>query len=85
MTDAEVIRRFAHLRWRLLRSVLRSDGSQKWAVVFGLVAAVVAGVVGGLALFVAGRTLDTPGPLFVITAAGFTVLIVVIGVVTGIT
>ncbi len=85
MTDAEVIGQFARLRWRLLRSVLRSDSSQKWAVLFGLVAAVVAGVAGGLALLAAGRTLETPGPVFVITAAGFTLLVVVIGVVTGIT
>lgn len=85
MTDAAVIRQFARLRWRLLRSALRSDSSQRWAVLLGLTAAVVAGVVGGFALFVAGRNLDEPGPLFVVSAAGFAVLVVVIGVVTGIT
>ncbi len=84
MTDADAVRQFARLRWRLLRSIMRTGGSQRLATVFGLASAVVAGAVGGLLLLVVGRTLDDPAPVFVISAVGITMLVVVVGVVTGI-
>lgn len=84
MTDADAVRQFARLRWRLLRNVLKTDGSQKWAVVLGLASALLAGVVAGVLLFAAGRSLDDPGPVFVISAVGVAIFVVVIGVVTGI-
>ena len=64
---------FAALRWRLLRGVLASEGSQRWAVVLGFVAAVVAGTAGAVVLLTAGRTMADPGPLFVVAAGGVTV------------
>lgn len=78
------VARFGRLRWRLLRNVLRTDGSQKWAVVLGLVAALAAGTASGIAMAVAGRTIDDPGSLFVIWSAGIAVFVVVVGVVAGI-
>ena len=48
MTDADAVRHFARLRRRLPRNVLKTDGSQKWAVVLGLASALLAGVVAGV-------------------------------------
>jgi ABC-2 type transport system permease protein len=84
MTDASAVRQFARLRWRLLRNILRTDGSQKWAILLGLVSAVVAGVAAAILLLTAGRALDNPEPVFVLSAAAVTMLVVAIGVVTGI-
>ncbi len=84
MTDAGAIRLFARLRWRLLGNVLKTSGSQKWAIVLGLASALVAGMAGGVVMMAAGRTLDDPAPVFVIAAVGITMFVVVIGVVTGI-
>ncbi len=85
MTDRDAIRQFARLRWRLLRSILRSDGPQRWAVLLGLVGATIAGGVGGLMVFTAGRRLDDPDPVFVIAAAAVPLVVTTIVMITGIT
>ena len=51
-SDAAVCALFARTRWKMLRGVLRSSGSQKVAVVIGMVASAIAGVAGGIAAFV---------------------------------
>ncbi len=84
MTDADVVLEFARLRWRLIRNILKTDGSQKWAIVLGLGSALLAGAAGGVTLAVAGNTLDDPDPLFVIAPAVVTAFVVIIGLIAGV-
>jgi len=84
-TDFQTISLFAHLRWTMLRGVLRTRGTQKWAVVIGFAASLVIGVVAGAALLVAGRRTDDPATMFVIATMGITFVVMMIGVIAGVT
>jgi ABC-2 type transport system permease protein len=84
MTDRTIIRLFAKMRWTMLRGVLRDRGPQKWAVVIGLVAAVGVGTLAGVMLFVAGRRADDPATLFSIATTALAAVVVMIGVIAGI-
>jgi ABC-2 type transport system permease protein len=84
MTDRAIVRLFVTMRWTMLRGVLRAPGPQKWAVIIGFAASVVVGTLAGVALFVAGRRTDDPATLFAIAAAALAAVVVMIGVIAGI-
>jgi ABC-2 type transport system permease protein len=85
LTTSEIITLFTHLRWTMLRGVLRTKGAQKWAVVIGFASSIVIGTIAGAALLVAGRRTDDPTTMFVISATGITFIVVMIGVIAGVT
>ncbi len=76
---------FARLRWRLLRGVLRGQGAQKFATIVGFISAVLAGIGIGIALAVAGRQADDSASIFVLACCGLTAIVVMIGVIAGVT
>ncbi|MEM9514156.1 MAG: hypothetical protein AAGA42_04790 [Actinomycetota bacterium] len=75
---------FARLRWRTIAGALRADGSQRWAVLIGLGAALVAGAIGGGVIAVAGRGADDPRALFIVAAAVVVAAVAMIGIITGV-
>jgi hypothetical protein len=83
LTASRTIRLFALLRWRLLRGILRSEGSQKYGVMIGFAAALAAGLAIGIALAVAGHQDDDS--IFVLTTVGLMLVVVMIGVIAGVT
>ncbi len=85
VSNATVVRLFAWLRWKVLRGALRSDGAQKWAVAVGLIGSVLVGAIAAAILFFAGRTTSDPTTLFVLAAVGITLVMVMVGVVAGLT
>ena len=85
LTTSGIIRLFANLRWTMLRGVLRTNGAQKWAVVIGFASSIVIGTIAGAALLVAGRRTDDPTTMFVIATTGITFVVVMIGVIAGVT
>ena len=85
LTTSEIITLFTHLRWTMLRGVLRTKGAQKWAVVIGFASSIVIGTIAGAALLVAGRRTDDPTTMFVISTTGITFIVVMIGVIAGVT
>jgi hypothetical protein len=85
MGDLAVCALFARIRWKMLRGVLATSGSQKVAVVIGLIASVIAGVVGGIAAFVIGRSSDDLDAAYVTLITGIVLIVVMIGVIAGVT
>ena len=85
MSDAAVCALFARTRWKMLRGVLRSSGSQKVAVVIGMVASAIAGVAGGIAAFVIGRTNDDLDAAYVTLTTGIVLIVAMVGVIAGVT
>jgi len=75
---------FVRLRWRLLRGAIRHGGTEQVGVIVSTVAAALIGVGGGMALLVAGRTIDEPAEMVVIFCTMVTVFIVGFGIVSGI-
>lgn len=69
----------------MLRGIVRTDGPQKWAVIVGFASSLVLGSLGGLLLLVAGRRTDDPETLFVIATTMITLVVVMVGVIAGIT
>ena len=84
-TDARVVALFARLRWKMLRGALHSNGTQKWAVIVGMVASVLVGAVAAVMVFVAGRTSDDLDAVFVTVTTGSVLVVVMIGVIAGVT
>jgi hypothetical protein len=85
MTDIGVVVVFVRLRWLMLRGALRAGGAQQLAVVVGLIGSTLAGAIGGAALFVLGRTTDEPVPLFVGAVTGTVLVVMMVGVIAGVT
>jgi hypothetical protein len=85
MSDVAVVILFARLRWLMLRGALQSGGAQQVAVVVGLIGSALAGAIGGAVLFVLGRTVDDPGPLFVGAVTGSVLVVMMVGVIAGVT
>ena len=85
MTDAAVCALFARTRWRMLRGVLRSSGSQKAAVVIGMIASAIAGIAGGIAAVAIGRTSDDLDAAYVTLTTGVVLIVVMVGVIAGVT
>ncbi len=85
VSSATVVRLFARLRWKVLRGALRGDGAQKWAVVIGLIGSVLVGAIAAAAVFSAGRTTDDPTTFFVLAAVGITLVVMMVGVIAGLT
>lgn len=85
MTDAAVCALFARTRWRMLRGVLRSSGSQKAAVVIGMIASAIAGIAGGIAAVAIGRTSDDLDAAYVTLTTGVVLIVVMVGVIAGLT
>ncbi|HUS43734.1 MAG TPA: hypothetical protein VMY16_13810 [Ilumatobacteraceae bacterium] len=85
MRDLEVCALFARVRWKMLRGVLRSSGSQKVAAVVGLVASAIAGVVGAGVAFAIGRTTDDLDAAYVTLITAIVLIVVMIGVIAGVT
>jgi hypothetical protein len=85
MTTIRIIRLFALLRWRMLRGVLAAGGPQRWAAIIGIVASVLVGSIAAAVVFVAGRRSDDLDALFVITTTLATLLVMMIGVIAGVT
>ncbi|MEM8620574.1 MAG: hypothetical protein AAGF73_12720 [Actinomycetota bacterium] len=80
----KVLSLFARLRWRTIANTLRGEGSQRWAILIGLAAALVAGAVGGGLIAVAGRSAENPRSLFVVAAAAVVGAVAMIGIITGV-
>ena len=85
LSTTQTIELFARLRWRLLRGALRHGGAQRVAVVIGMIASVIAGLVSGLTLAVYGQRADFPGPILVIAPVAMIVAIVALSIITGVT
>ncbi|HYN32043.1 MAG TPA: hypothetical protein VES40_05420 [Ilumatobacteraceae bacterium] len=85
MGDLEICALFARIRWKMLRGVLATSGAQKAAVVIGLIASVMAGVVGGIAAFVIGRSSDDLDAAFVTLTTGIVLVVLMVGVIAGVT
>ena len=79
-----VLTLFARLRWRTIAGTVRGEGSQRWAILIGLAAALVAGALGGGIIAVAGRSTDDPRSLFIIAAAVVVGAVAMIGIITGV-
>ena len=79
-----VLTLFARLRWRTIAGTVRGEGSQRWAILIGLAAALVAGALGGGIIAVAGRSADDPRSLFIIAAAVVVGAVAMIGIITGV-
>lgn len=84
ITTPTIVQEFIRLRWRALRGALRSDGTQKWTAIVGLLASVLVGVAGGVGLAVGGQMAGQPDVLFVIACNVIVVSVVAIGVIAGI-
>ena len=85
VSNATVVHLFARLRWKVLRGALRGDGAQKWAVAVGLIGSVLVGAIAAAVLFRAGRTTDGPTTFFVLAAVGITLVVMMVGVIAGLT
>ena len=85
MSDVAVVALFARLRWLMLRGALRTGGAQQLAVIVGLIGSALAGSIGGAMLFVLGRTVVEPVPLFVGAVTGAVLLVMMVGVIAGVT
>jgi hypothetical protein len=85
MSDVAVVALFARLRWVMLRGAMRTGGAQQLAVVVGLVGSILAGTIGGAVLLVLGRTVDDPTALFVGAVAAAVLLVMMVGVIAGVT
>ncbi len=85
MSDVAVVALFAQLRWKMLRGALASDGAQKWAVAIGVIGSTLVGAVAAAVVFVAGRTSDNLDTVFVTVTTGAVLVVVMIGVITGVT
>lgn len=69
----------------MLRGVLASDGAQKWAVAFGVIASALIGATAAAIAAVAGRTTEDPDAVFVIITTGAVLVVMMIGVIAGVT
>lgn len=85
LTPTRLLTLFVALRWRMLRGILATDGPQKWAVIVGFAASLVIGTIAGLAIAIGGRRTDDPDSLFVIAATSLMLVVVMVGVIAGIT
>lgn len=75
---------FARLRWRLLRSTLRGGGVQAFATGLSIVGSAIVGLVGGVAVALGTRRLDDPTAFLTVLPVGVVVVIISIGVITGV-
>lgn len=85
LTTVRTITLFARLRWFMLRGVLRTSGTQKWAVLAGLASSLAVGVVVGTLLAAVGRRTTDPAAMFVLATTGITLVVMMVGVIAGVT
>lgn len=75
---------FVRLRWRLLRGAIRHGGAEQVGAIVSTVAAALIGLGGGAAILIAGRVTDRPQQLAVMFCTILVVLIIGLGIVSGI-
>lgn len=84
LSSRHVVRIFVRLRWRLLRGAIRHGGTQGFAAIMGLIAAVLIGLVGGGLIAGLGRSLSDPNPLLITLPVAISAAIIALGVITGV-
>lgn len=75
---------FAQLRWRALRGALRAPGAQRWIALIGVLASILIGFAGGVALAIGGQSTESGSPLFIVAPAAIVCGIVALGVIAGV-
>ena len=84
MTTPALIELFIRLRWRLLRGALRHGGSQKIAVIFGIIGSVGFGVSSAVLIAITAQSSEDPAPILIAAPVAMVVAIVALGIIAGV-
>jgi hypothetical protein len=84
LSGLQIVRLFGRLRWRLLRGAIRHGGTHGFAVIIGIVASVLIGLIGGGLIASMGHVLSDPDPLLITLPVAIGAAIVALGVIAGV-